>query len=746
MDKLVTVFMKNLFSMILVFLLIGISHVDSSSVELEDAQEKVRQNPDNAFAHFNLGFSYNSLGRYQEAIAPLKEAIRLEPDNSVLHERLGFSYNSLGRYHEAIAPLKEAIRLKPDNFVAYGRLGFSLNSLGRYQEAIAPFKEVILINPNDSYAHFNLGFSYSSLGLYQEAIASYKEAIRLKPDNFSAHSGIGFTYENLGQFQEAIASYKEAARLKPDNIFVHNNLGRTYSSLGREQEAIASYEKAVALFREEIQKKPKESNLHTGLGFNLSNLGRYQEAIASYKEAIRLKPDNFSAHSGIGVTYENLGQSQEAIASYKEAIRLKPDDLDAKIGLGSAFLIQGKLNTAFTNLKEADQIKPNDPEILSFLGMIYWEFDKPKKSMEVLEQAIANMEATHWSASHIYASLSETYEKLKRYDDAIDMAKKALESNYDEPFANFILGLSYDAKLDGLSAISHMRVAAKGFQESKDPYDRQGRWAIRNAQKYRAKSKKKLREFYSKYDYSPEDFGDTEIATAPSISLPADPELPEAQQLVSGGTGFLFSSRDYIITNYHVVKGASSIEVKFPDGEIIKASVQAKDSQNDIAVLKLSQSPSTPIPDLKFGDSSKVRPGDKVFTIGYPASAILGKNQKITDGIISSVTGIEDDPTMFQITVPIQPGNSGGPLFNEQGEVIGITTASLSLNAIQSLGAVPQNVNYAIKSSFVNNLLTTIPKTLLSNRGIVVVPNKPGNSLSDFFERVSNNIVLIEAK
>jgi S1-C subfamily serine protease len=196
---------------------------------------------------------------------------------------------------------------------------------------------------------------------------------------------------------------------------------------------------------------------------------------------------------------------------------------------------------------------------------------------------------------------------------------------------------------------------------------------------------------------------------SPSTVENTEVPLQKNQKLFTGGTGFLFSSRDYIITNYHVIKGASSIEVKFPGGEIIEATVQAKDSQNDIAVLKLAQSPSTQIPDLKFGDSSKVRPGDKVFTIGYPASSILGKNQKITDGIISSVTGIEDDPTMFQITVPIQPGNSGGPLFNERGEVIGITTASLSLNAIQSLGAVPQNVNYAIKSSFVNNLLTTIP-------------------------------------
>jgi S1-C subfamily serine protease len=218
-------------------------------------------------------------------------------------------------------------------------------------------------------------------------------------------------------------------------------------------------------------------------------------------------------------------------------------------------------------------------------------------------------------------------------------------------------------------------------------------------------------------------FQDALVSLAGNVTSPQPfVQQPSVQQqVVSGGTGFLFSSKDYIITNWHVVKGASSIEVKFPNGEVIKAKVLAKDSQNDIAVLKLSQSPSTQIPDLNFGDSSKVRPGDKVFTIGYPASSILGKNQKITDGIVSSITGIEDDPTMFQTTVPIQPGNSGGPLFNESGEVIGITTASLSLNAIRSLGAVPQNVNYAIKSSFMNNLLTTIPKTLLSpsERGIV---------------------------
>ena len=138
--------------------------------------------------------------------------------------------------------------------------------------------------------------------------------------------------------------------------------------------------------------------------------------------------------------------------------------------------------------------------------------------------------------------------------------------------------------------------------------------------------------------------------------------------------------------------------------------------------------------------------GEKVFTIGYPASSVLGERPKYTEGVISAVTGIRDDPTVFQITVPIQPGNSGGPLFNQRGEVIGITTASLSLRAAEVLGAIPQNINYALKSSFVKNLLASIPESLLSNRGIVVVPKDPENSLADFIEAVTGNVVLIEAK
>ena len=172
----------------------------------------------------------------------------------------------------------------------------------------------------------------------------------------------------------------------------------------------------------------------------------------------------------------------------------------------------------------------------------------------------------------------------------------------------------------------------------------------------------------------------------------------------------------------------------------------AKDLKNDIAILKLAKAPPLAATQIKLGDSSQARMGERIFTIGYPASKIMGEKPKYSEGVINALTGLKDDPAFFQVSVPVQPGNSGGPLFNERGEVIGITTASLSSLAMDAMGAIAQNVNYAIKSSFVKNLLSTIPELMLSNTGIVVVPNEPEKSLPNFIEQVSKNIVLIEAK
>ena len=234
------------------------------------------------------------------------------------------------------------------------------------------------------------------------------------------------------------------------------------------------------------------------------------------------------------------------------------------------------------------------------------------------------------------------------------------------------------------------------------------------------------------------------VETRPSPS--SNPPQAQEEQLVSKGTGFLFSEKDYVITNYHVVKRAGTILAQFTNGKIVEAKIVAKDLRSDIAVLKLEGASFPSVTQIKLGDSSQARIGEKVFTIGYPASKIMGERPKYSEGVINALTGLKDDPAFFQVSVPVQPGNSGGPLFNQQGEVIGITTASLSPLAMDTMGTMPQNVNYAIKSSFIKNLLSTVPSLMLSNTGIVVVSNEFEKSLLNFIEQVSKNIVLIETR
>ena len=94
----------------------------------------------------------------------------------------------------------------------------------------------------------------------------------------------------------------------------------------------------------------------------------------------------------------------------------------------------------------------------------------------------------------------------------------------------------------------------------------------------------------------------------------------------------MFGSKDYVITNWHVIRGAKNIKVKFLNGEKINAEVILQDSKNDIAFLKLERSPKLPASNLKVGNSSSVRMGDKVFTIGYPHIGTMGINPKYTEG------------------------------------------------------------------------------------------------------------------
>lgn len=188
----------------------------------------------------------------------------------------------------------------------------------------------------------------------------------------------------------------------------------------------------------------------------------------------------------------------------------------------------------------------------------------------------------------------------------------------------------------------------------------------------------------------------------PQASLAAaNGDLPKGS-----GTGFFVTEDGYLITNFHVVNGATSCMVRTRQGKF-PARVVKSDEKNDLALLKVIGN----FPALPVGNSRSARLGDPVFTIGFPNTDVQGIEPKLTRGDINSLAGIRDDPRHFQISVPVQPGNSGGPLVDAAGSVVGVVTMRLGdWRTLKLTGALPQNVNYAVKSSHVQELIAAVPE------------------------------------
>lgn len=196
------------------------------------------------------------------------------------------------------------------------------------------------------------------------------------------------------------------------------------------------------------------------------------------------------------------------------------------------------------------------------------------------------------------------------------------------------------------------------------------------------------------------------------------------------GTGFLLTTNGLIATNWHVVSGANRIVIAFPGWkDSVNADLVVRDTANDLAILRISDAGkvTNTCPELPFQlvPAKGTTLGERVSTIGYPLSSILGSNPKFSEGVIAAKSGIQDDPRWFQISTAIQPGSSGSPLFDDEGNIIGIVVASLdAATAFQLTSAIPQNVNWAIKSDYLLNLAGMIPDVTLPPRMVPFTPEK----------------------
>lgn len=206
------------------------------------------------------------------------------------------------------------------------------------------------------------------------------------------------------------------------------------------------------------------------------------------------------------------------------------------------------------------------------------------------------------------------------------------------------------------------------------------------------------------------------------------------------GSGLIISKSGYIITNYHVIEDASDIEVEFIVNEEVQkfnAEIVQSDKVNDLAIIKIFDMNFDGLNELAYNFKTRTSDvGTKVYAYGYPmALSLMGKEIKITDGIISSKSGIDGDITTYQISATIQPGSSGGPLFDDKGNLIGINSSGLARLGSETTG-------YTIKSNYVLNLIDVLPKSidLPSSTKLQSLP------LTEQIKELSKYVVLVKVK
>ena len=219
----------------------------------------------------------------------------------------------------------------------------------------------------------------------------------------------------------------------------------------------------------------------------------------------------------------------------------------------------------------------------------------------------------------------------------------------------------------------------------------------------------------------------------PNKKIKQSPSISSTEKKISSsGTGFFITKDGYILTCHHVIKDAEQIKIVYEGNTYIAKKVR-DDTHNDLSLLKVDGS----FPAIAFSPKRSAQMGQEVFTIGFPNPGLQGVNAKFTKGTISSLTGFQDDLRLYQVSVPVQPGNSGGALMDGNGNILGVIIAMLDAKTAFAIsGSLPQNVNYAVKSIYAQAMLDTIP-------GITDKLMSPSKNNSNVVDRVKKSTVMV---
>jgi TPR repeat protein len=418
----------------------------------------------------------------------------------------------------------------------------------------------------------------------------------------------------------------------------------------------------------------------------------YAQAITWFRKAAE---QNLAvAQFMLGLCYE-YGQGVakdkvEAVRWYRKAA--EQNDAGAQFSLGVCYDEgQGVAKDKAEAMKWYRKAAEQNADAQCYLGDCYHDGDGVKKDAA---------EAVKWyrkAAEHNFAkaqyNLGVCYYAGKGlaqdYAEACKWFRKAAEQNYAS--AQYNLGLCY-GKGQGVpqnDVETYIWLSLAAAQDVKNATHNRDILASRMSREEIIEGQRRAAAFVPHKE--------TSSSSSDNSISPENPTFT--------GTGFFITDNGYLISNYHVVKNATKVRLLTSAG-LIDAKVVQVDAANDLALLK-ADGRFAPLP---IAASRTVNLGGMVATIGFPDIGLQGFAPKLAKGEIASLSGAGDDPRYFQISVPVQPGNSGGALVDDRGNVIGIVSAKLDASAaLAASGALPENVNYAVKSSLLLSFLESVP-------------------------------------
>ena len=449
------------------------------------------------------------------------------------------------------------------------------------------------LNPRLPAVNANLGWTYLHKKNYDEAVVYLKRALSYKPEYKHAMRGLARALFRKKDYREALRYFRRIVEADPGAVGDLDYLGWSHLNIG-------NYDPTISAYRRVLSRKPRHQSALNGLGICLYRKGSYPEAIGHFQKLLAIKPKAIGAQNWVAWTHLKLRQFDEAILRFRKILARNPKNESALEGLGQGLYAKGDYKAAAGRFKRVLEIKPNNLEAKKWLGFAYFREGRFSEAEKLLGGfGRIGVEINKQGEGFLVVSVAKGAPAAKAGLSGGDEIR-AINGETVQDLPTFIRRVR-EAGIWGRVALRVRRggttiviniTPEKNPQLAHPAFDR----------------------WYAKR---------RSARPGPPKTVARAAEPAAASGWKSSGTGFLLRGTSYILTKFHVVQGASRVRVTFPSGEVYPGRVEARDANNDLAIVRLKGMPPKGggvVPDL----ASRVEAGERIHpsvTRWVPVSA-----------------------------------------------------------------------------------------------------------------------------